>query len=338
VGRTLGASLIILAAVSLSGCEMALMDPKGPIGLQQKDLIILATLLMMIPVVPVIVMTIWFAYRYRASNDKATYDPNFEHSNRIEAVVWAVPTLIIIALGTVTWITTHQLDPHKKIEAAADRSHIAPIEVEVVAMDWKWLFIYPQYGIATVNEMAMPVGTPVHFKITSASVMNSFFIPQLGSQIYAMSGMETKLSLRADHAGAYDGISANYSGNGFAHMRFKAKAMTDAQFEAWIASAKTSAQSLDTVAYKTLNQKNVAPQPLYFAAVEPLMFNKVLNGCAEGGLCRDDAHNMAVMKKLAPNAEECEDPKLAAATRQSVKGARTPIGNVAFKDNATPAS
>ncbi|WP_235068186.1 ubiquinol oxidase subunit II [Asticcacaulis sp. YBE204] len=298
-----------MAALSLSGCQMALLDPKGPVGLAERDLIFLALGLMLIPVVPVIVMTIAFAWRYRASNTKATYDPNFEHSNRIEAVVWAIPTLIIIALGTVTWISTHQLDPHKKVEAVAERSHIPPVEVEVVAMDWKWLFIYPEYGIATVNEMAMPVGTPVHFKLTSSSVMNSFFIPQLGSQIYAMTGMQTNLSLRADHEGEYDGISANYSGKGFANMKFKAKAMSDEDFAAWVARAKTSGTALDTATYKTLNQKDIAPQPLFYASVEPTMFTKVLNGCADGGLCKDDAYNMALLKNMDPNAVACVAPE-----------------------------
>ncbi|BEV12904.1 ubiquinol oxidase subunit II (plasmid) [Asticcacaulis sp. DW145] len=310
IRKGLIAGLMVTAAVSLSGCDWALMDPKGPVGLAQKDLIILATLLMLIPVVPVIVMTLWFAWRYRASNTKATYDPNFEHSNRIEAVVWAIPTLIIIALGTVTWISTHQLDPHKKVEAAADKAGVTPIEVQVVALDWKWLFIYPQYGIATVNEMAMPVGVPVHFEITSASVMNSFFIPQLGTQIYAMNGMQTHLSLRADHAGVYDGISANYSGFGFADMKFKAKAVDQTGFDAWVASAKASGQTLDAGAYKSLHQKSTLKAPAYYAAVQPALFTKVLNGCADGGLCKEDAFNMAMMKNLVPGAVDCVAPEI----------------------------
>lgn len=326
--RAAGLALLAVTAVSLSGCQWALIDPKGPIGVAERDLIYLALGLMLIPVLPVIIMTIGFALRYRASNTKATYDPNFEHSNRIEAVVWAIPTLIIIALATVTWITTHELDPHKKVEATAERAHIPPVEVEVVAMDWKWLFIYPQYGVATVNEMALPVGTPVHFKITSATVMNSFFIPQLGSQIYAMSGMQTHLSLRADHAGEYDGISANYSGEGFANMKFKAKAMDDTAFAAWIAAAKTSGAALDAGAYKSLNQKEVAPKPVFYASVQPGMFDKILNGCADGGLCRDDAVNMALMKNLVPGAVDCVAPNAGAAQTGAPKSLR-PAANTA---------
>ncbi|MFT3996087.1 MAG: ubiquinol oxidase subunit II [Asticcacaulis sp.] len=329
--KGLAAALLAVTAVSLSGCDWALMDPKGPIGLAEKDLILLAVALMMIPVVPVIVMTLWFAYRYRASNTKATYDPNFEHSNRIEAVVWGIPTLIIIALGTVTWVSTHQLDPHKKVEAVAERSHIAPVEVEVVALDWKWLFIYPEYGIATVNEMAMPVGTPVHFKITSGTVMNSFFIPQLGTQIYAMSGMQTHLSLRADHAGDYPGISANYSGFGFANMKFTAKAMDDEAFAAWVASAKASGNKLDAEGYKALSQKGSTDKPAFYAEVQPAMFTKILNGCADGGLCREDAFNMAMMKNLVPGGVDCVAPDILTSKDKKTD-------TVAFSRNVTPES
>ena len=320
---------VIAGAVILSGCHMAVMDPKGPVGMQEKDLIILAVLLMLIPVVPVIVMTLWFAWRYRASNTKATYAPDFEHSNRIEAVVWAIPTLIIIALGAVTWVSTHELDPRAPL-AHISQPNVKPIEVEVVSLDWKWLFIYPDYNIATVNEMAMPVGTPVHFKLTSATVMNSFFIPQLGSQIYTMTGMETQLSLRADHPGSYEGISANYSGHGFAGMRFQALALDDAGFKAWVAKAQATQASLDGAAYAELEKPNLAFKPAYYASVEPDLFHKVLNGCADGGLCTDDSHNMAMMKNLAPGAAQCkpgEDAKLKAAKPAVAEAAitQTPV-------------
>ncbi|WP_349322311.1 ubiquinol oxidase subunit II [Asticcacaulis sp. MM231] len=299
------------AALMLSGCNMVVMDPKGPIGMQEKDLIILAVLLMLIPVLPVIFMTFWFAWRYRASNKKATYAPDFEHSNRIEAVVWAVPTLIIIALGSVTWISTHELDPRAPL-AHVSQPNVKPIEVEVVSLDWKWLFIYPEYNIATVNELAVPVGTPVHFKLTSATVMNSFFIPQLGSQIYTMTGMETQLNLRADHTGVYEGISANYSGHGFAGMKFSAVALNDADFKAWVAKAQAAPAPLDAAAYAQLAKPGMEFKPTYYATVEPMLFHKVLNNCTDGKMCREDAMNMAMMKNIAPDAEICkpgEEPK-----------------------------
>ena len=200
IKRAISALGLGLATAALSGCNMAVMDPQGPVGVQERDLIILAVLLMLIPVVPVIIMTLWFGWRYRASNTKADLPPRlYRHSNRIEAVVWAIPTLIIFALGAVTWVSTHQLDPRAPLtNTAAGTAGVKPIEVEVVSLDWKWLFIYPDYGVASVNELALPVGRPVHFKLTSATVMDSFFIPQLGSQIYTMTGMETQLSLRAD--------------------------------------------------------------------------------------------------------------------------------------------
>lgn len=310
-------------ALMLSGCHMVVMDPKGPIGMQEKDLIILAILLMLIPVIPVIVMTFWFAWRYRASNEKATYQPDFEHSNRIEAVVWAVPTLIIIALGAVTWISTHELDPRAPL-AHVSQPNVKPIEVEVVSLDWKWLFIYPEYNIATVNEMALPVGTPVHFKLTSATVMNSFFIPQLGSQIYTMTGMETQLNLRADHIGEYDGISANYSGHGFAGMKFKAVALDDAGFKAWVAKAQAAPAPLDAAAYAQLAKPGMEFKPTYYATVEPMLFHKVLNNCTDGKLCTEDAMNMAMMKNLAPDAEICkpgEEPK----TTNKTFAPKTPV-------------
>lgn len=325
---------LVAGAALLSGCQMVVMDPKGPIGMQEKDLIILAVLLMLIPVVPVIVMTFWFAWRYRASNTKSTYAPDFEHSNRIEAVVWAIPTLIIIALGAVTWISTHELDPRAPLAPHESTPHVKPIEVEVVSLDWKWLFIYPEYNIATVNEMALPVGTPVHFKLTSATVMNSFFIPQLGSQIYTMTGMETQLALRADHAGVYDGISANYSGHGFAGMKFQALALDDAGFKAWVAKAQGAQATLDASAYAELEKPGMEFKPTYYATVEPDLFHKVLNNCVDGGLCTDDSHNMAMMKDLAPGAAQCkpgEEPKLKAAKPAVVAETTIPLKPVAHK-------
>ena len=303
IKRAISALGLGLATAALSGCNMAVMDPQGPVGVQERDLIILAVLLMLIPVVPVIIMTLWFGWRYRASNTAATYAPDFEHSNRIEAVVWAIPTLIIFALGAVTWVSTHQLDPRAPLANTAATA-VKPIEVEVVSLDWKWLFIYPEYGVASVNEMAMPVGRPVHFKLTSATVMDSFFIPQLGSQIYTMTGMETQLSLRADKPGTYDGISANYSGTGFAGMKFNAIATDQAGFDAWINKAKASNAKLDGAAYQVLAQRGLG-QTAYYAAVDPTLFHQILNKCADGKLCTDTAMKMAALQSAVPGAKMC---------------------------------
>lgn len=294
--------------LGLSGCHMALMDPKGPIGAQEKDLILLSTGLMLLVVVPVILMTIWFGWRYRASNQKATYAPDWEHSTRIEAVVWAIPCLIILGLATITWISTHQLDPYKPL-AASEKTK--PVEVEVVSMNWKWLFIYPDYGVASVNELALPAGTPVHFKLTSATVMNGFFVPQLGTQIYTMSGMQTQLSLIADHPGVFDGFSANYSGGGFAGMRFEARAMSDADFKAWVAKART-APALDAAAYKVLAQPSENVPVSYYGAVTPSLYHDILNKCAEGGVCID-----AAMPAMA--AAQCKPGEKVATTEAALK-------------------
>lgn len=307
--KSVGVGLAALAAMSLSGCKMALMDPMGPIGAQEKDLIILSTALMLLVVIPVILMTIWFGWRYRASNKKATYAPDWEHSTRIEAVVWAIPCLIILGLATITWISTHQLDPYKPLTTA---NKAKPVEVEVVSMDWKWLFIYPDYGVASVNELAMPTGTPVHFKLTSATVMNSFFVPQLGTQIYTMSGMQTQLSLIADKPGAYDGISANYSGPGFAGMKFTAKAMSDADFAAWVANAK-KAPALDGAAYKVLEQPTDKLPVAYYGSVAPNLYHDILNKCADGGVCMDA--NMGTMAQGA----QCKPGDKVASTEAALK-------------------
>jgi cytochrome o ubiquinol oxidase subunit 2 len=247
------------------------LDPKGSIGLAEKSLIGTATFTMLIVVVPVILMTLWFAWRYRASNRHAKYAPKWAHSTAIEVVIWTVPSIIILCLGILTWKTTHELDPYKPIESA-----VKPINVEVVALDWKWLFIYPDLGIASVNQLAFPVGTPVNFMITSDSVMNSFFIPQLGSQIYAMAGMQTQLHLIADEAGDYAGVSANYSGRGFSDMKFRALATNREQFNAWVEKVKASSDRLDMNEYSTVSQPSEKAPVRYFSSVDPKLFYNII--------------------------------------------------------------
>lgn len=249
--KSLGWLSLFAGTVLLSGCNSALLDPKGQIGLEQRSLILTAFGLMLIVVIPAILMAVGFAWKYRASNKDAKYSPNWSHSNKVEAVVWTVPILIIIFLAVLTWKTTHALEPSKPL--AHDEK---PITIEVVSMDWKWFFIYPEQGIATVNEIAFPANTPVYFKVTSNSVMNSFFIPRLGSQIYAMAGMQTRLHLIANEPGTYDGISASYSGPGFSGMKFKAIATPDrAEFDQWVAKAKQSPNTMsDMAAFEKLKR------------------------------------------------------------------------------------
>ena len=258
----------------LSGCDTALMNPKGQIGLEQKSLILTALMLMLIVVIPVIIMAIAFARKYRAANTGATYAPNWAHSNKIEAVVWTVPVIIIVILATITWKTSHELDPYKPLE-----SEVQPIKVDVISLDWKWLFVYPDLGIATVNELAFPANTPVNFRVTSGTVMNSFFIPQLGGQIYAMAGMQTKLHLIANEPGEYKGISGSYSGAGFSGMKFKAIATPDqAAFDAWVAKVKGSPKLLTTMAQYDELAKPTEYHPVeYYSSADPQLFVNLIN-------------------------------------------------------------
>jgi cytochrome o ubiquinol oxidase subunit 2 len=238
---------LVAAAALFAGCgllsahpagAMVVLHPAGAVAAQQGHLIVVSTVLMLLVIVPVIALTLLFAWRYRRSNTRATYAPDWDHSTQLELVIWAVPLLIIIALGAVTWISTHTLDPYRPLQRLDAARPVAagtePLSVEVVALDWKWLFIYPQLGIAVVNDLAAPVDVPITFKITAASVMNSFFIPALAGQIYAMPGMQTELHAVINRPGDYDGFSANYSGAGFSDMRFKFHGMSSGDFERWV--------------------------------------------------------------------------------------------------------
>lgn len=290
LGRLTRLGLLLLPLLLLSGCNSAILDPKGQIGHEEKTLLITAVALMLLVVIPVIVMTVVFAWKYRASNTKARYEPNWSHSTAIEVVVWSIPCLIILVLAVLTWRSSHALDPYKPIA-----SNVKPVTIEAVAMDWKWLFIYPEQGIATVNEIAFPVDTPVNFKITSDSVMNSFFIPQLGTQIYAMAGMETKLHLIANEPGNFFGISANYSGHGFSKMNFVAQATPDkAGFDAWVAKVKASPRTLSAEEYKALvaNRNDKADYPVtYYASVPTGMFKSLIDKYMMGKGHRMDGHD-----------------------------------------------
>jgi cytochrome o ubiquinol oxidase subunit II len=264
--------LPLIGTLLLSGCNMTLLDPKGQVGLDERNLIITATLLMLLVVVPVIVMTFLFAWKYRASNTDAVYTPKWSHSTKIEIAVWAVPVLIIIALGYVTYKSTHALDPYKPLE-----SDVKPITIEVVALDWKWMFIYPEQGIATVNKIVFPAHTPINFKVTSDSVMNSFFIPALGGQIYAMAGMQTKLHLIANQNAEMDGISANYSGAGFTGMKFKAIATSQEDFDAWVSEVKKAPKQLEKAEYEALSKPSQNNPVELYSSVTPNLFQIIVD-------------------------------------------------------------
>ncbi|UDG79757.1 ubiquinol oxidase subunit II [Candidatus Steffania adelgidicola] len=289
--------LFLLSIVLIiSGCsDMALMNPKGQIGLEQRSLILTALGLMLIVVIPAIVMALVFVFRYRASNVKATYSPNWAHSKRVELVIWTVPILIIIFLATLTWKSTHALNPSQPIA-----SNAKPITIQAIALDWKWLFIYPEQGIATVNIIVFPANIPVKFEITSNSVMNAFFIPQLGSQIYAMAGMNSTLYLIAKESGHYKGISSNFSGRGFSGMKFTAIATPNqTTFNQWIKKVKTSSDTLKTIdAYEQLAVPSEYHPVKYFSSVKTNLFQDIIGKFMEN---KENSVAIAHSKRMSMN-------------------------------------
>jgi cytochrome o ubiquinol oxidase subunit 2 len=256
-----------------SGCsfiEAPVLNPKGPVALAERDILFRALAIMMIVVVPVFVMTFWFAWRYRASRLKAHYEPEWE-SSTLDMATWIVPALIVASLGVHVWLSTHALDPYKPLQ-----SPDKPVEIQAVAQDWKWLFIYPNEGIASVNELAFISKAPVSLKITSDTVMNSFYIPALAGQIYAMAGMQTRLNLSASEPGRFVGRNTQYSGRGFSDQHFIAIAKTPAEFENWVTQVRQSPQKLDAATYAALAKPSAAHPVTYYSGVEPGLFDAII--------------------------------------------------------------
>jgi cytochrome o ubiquinol oxidase subunit II len=265
--------LLSLSAVTLlSGCStMVLFDPKGPVGESERFVIITAAVLMAIVVVPVFIMAFWIPRKYRASNTEATYLPKWSRSVKIELFMWGGPIVIVTLLAILAWTRTHSLDPYNSIPSAAE-----PLTIEAVCLDWKWLFIYPDLNIATVNQITFPVKVPLSFKITSDTVMGSFFIPQLGSQIYAMAGMHTHLHLLADKPGTYTGHNQQLTGRGYAGMHFQANAVSPQEFQAWVQKIRQSKEKLDLDHYEQLARPSVGHPMIYFSAVKPELFEDII--------------------------------------------------------------
>jgi len=262
---------MLAPALGLSGCGTGVLSPAGPVGVGERVILFDSVAIMLAIVVPVIVVTFAFAWWFRASNKKAVYRPEWSYSGRLELLVWSIPALVVLFLGGVAWISSHDLDPGKPLAGPTK-----PIEVQVVSLDWKWLFIYPDLGVASVNRLVIPAGTPVHFRLTSATVMDSFFVPQLGSQIYTMAGMATQLNLQADRPGAYRGLSAQFSGDGFSDMAFDVQAEAPAQFAAWAAQAHGAGPALDAAAYAELSKASKAVKPYTYSAVTPGLFDSIV--------------------------------------------------------------
>jgi cytochrome o ubiquinol oxidase subunit 2 len=287
-----------LPASLLAGCNTVLLHPSGAVAAQQGHLIVASTVLMLLIVVPVIGLTLFFAWRYRQSNTAAVYAPDWDHSTQLELVIWAAPLLIIIALGALTWISSHTLDPYRPLRHGAAAPHTMagapaaaateavavgarPLTIQVVALDWKWLFIYPEQGIAVVNEVAAPVDVPIRFDITASSVMNSFFVPALAGQIYAMPGMQTQLNAVINKQGEYEGFSANYSGAGFSGMHFKFRGLSTIDFDEWVQSAKAATPRLDTEAYVQLAKPSEREPVRRYSFVNAGLYDSILNQCVQ---------------------------------------------------------
>ena len=282
--------MALCAATFLGGCSrIVLFDPKGPIGDAERFVIIAAFVLMLIVVIPVFVMVFWFSLKYRASNNKAIYMPKWSYSGKIDLAMWLVPLAIIAVLGCLAWIETHDLDPFKPIKPG-----VKPISIEVVSLDWKWLFIYPDYDVASVNQLVFPAKVPLSFRITSDTVLTSFFIPQLGSQIYAMAGRQSRLHLMADEMGSYAGHNQQFSGRGYADMHFEAIANSRQQFEAWLLKARQSPEKLDPDRYEELAKPSISYPVTYFSSVTPGLFDHIIHkyiriGLNSGAMSRDDS-------------------------------------------------
>ena len=263
--------IVVLAPIVLAACQPAVLDPQGIIGIADKTILIDSLAIMLAIVIPTMAATLAFAWWFRASNTRAIYLPDWAYSGRIELIVWAIPLLVIMLLGGVAWIGSHDLDPAKPLASATP-----PLEVQGVSLDWKWLFIYPDQRVASVNQLEVPVGVPIHFSLTSASVMNAFFIPQLGSMIYTMNGMRTQLNLRADVPGTFLGLSSHYSGDGFSGMHFDVRAVPPAQFTAWVEATRNTGPTLDAANYAALARQSENTKPFTYGSADPALFQEIV--------------------------------------------------------------
>jgi cytochrome o ubiquinol oxidase subunit 2 len=263
-------AVVLIGAATLGGCSEGVLDPKGPIAAADRQILLNSLGIMLAIVIPVIVATLGVAFWFRASNMRARYRPDFAYSGRLELLVWSIPAMTVFLVGGVAWVGAHDVSPRKPIV-----STVKPLRIQVASLDWKWLFIYPDQGVASVNRLTIPVGTPVSLELTSSGVMNSFFVPQLGSQIYTMAGMITRLNLQADQSGTYRGFSAQFSGEGFADMHFDADAVTNEKFAQWIDSVRGAGPELNAKTYADLAKPRAAVTPFTYRLVAPGLFNSI---------------------------------------------------------------
>ncbi|WBU61303.1 ubiquinol oxidase subunit II [Paracoccus albus] len=287
--RSLSIGLILF----LSGCGSEVLSPNGDVAAKTRDVLGITTALILVIVLPVLVAIVWFAIRYRSSSEDADeqYDPGFHHSVQLELLIWAAPLVIIIWLGALTWVSTHKLDPYRPLDSethgVADDAE--PLVVQVVSMDWKWLFFYPEYGIATVNDLAAPLDRPIRFELTSTEVMNAFYVPTLAGMIYTMPGMQTQLHAVINEAGEYKGMSSHYSGAGFSGMNFPFHGLEEEDFAAWVEKARNSGEVLDRDAYRELLEPSENVPAAFYALGDETLYHDILNRCVEPGqTCMDE--------------------------------------------------
>ena len=326
-------AIVLIGAATLGGCSEGVLDPKGPIAAAERQILFNSLGIMLAIVIPTILATLGVAFWFRSSNKRARYLPDFEYSGRLEMLVWSIPAMTVLLVGGVAWVGSHDLDPRKPIASTAK-----PVRVQVVSLDWKWLFIYPEQGIASVNQLTIPVGTPVSFELTSSGVMNSFFVPQLGGQIYTMAGMVTRLHLQADHPGTYRGLSAQFSGDGFADMRFTVDAVPAEGFAQWVAATRSAGPVLDAQAYADLVKPSEAVAPFTYRDVAPDLFN----GIVSAGMQPDDpsqltpsriteGRKMNLLGKLSWSAIPFDQPIIMGATAGMIAAIVLVLGWVTLK-------
>jgi cytochrome o ubiquinol oxidase subunit 2 len=286
-------AVVLIGAALLGGCAEGVLDPKGPVALAERQILFNALGIMLAIVIPVIFATIGVAYWFRASNERARYRPDFAYSGRLEMLVWSVPAMTVFLVGGVAWVSSHDLSPRKPIA-----SMVKPLRVQVASLDWKWLFIFPDQGVASVNRLTIPVGTPVSLELTSSGVMNSFFVPQLGSQIYTMAGMVTRLNLQADDPGTYRGFSAQFSGEGFADMHFDADVVPNEKFAQWLDAARSVGPELDVRSYADLAKPSAAVTPFTYRSVAPGLFDSIAVSemQSDDAMCRRNPASMRAEK------------------------------------------
>jgi cytochrome o ubiquinol oxidase subunit 2 len=267
-----GPKFLVLALTSMlaAGCQGSVLDPVGPVADGERLILMDALGIMLVIVVPTVLTTLWFAWWFRASNGAALYRPAWVYSDKLEVVVWCIPALTVLFLGGLAWTGSHKLDPARPLQ-----SRVSPLEVQVVSLDWKWLFIYPDQHVAVVNRLVLPVGRPVHFRLTSSSVMNVFFVPRLAGEIYTMNGMVTELNLQADRTGNYPGLSAQFSGDGFAGMHFDTEVMSGSSFDQFIEQARAAPARLDDDAYKSISRPSEGVPVQLFGNVTDGLFENI---------------------------------------------------------------